>query len=158
MDAGDNPVRKIPLGVTGVDAELIVVELMQDKSTAGNGNVCVCGGMERQEIQLLQSQVVHLRREMKDMHSKSDCRHAINQQHNQKVIQLLHQIAATPGRCQVTQQDDGLPDVAPVPGAPPVQTPSTVVALMRGPKTLHDLWVEWKFGTGGRKATSTFNN
>ncbi len=24
----DNPVRKIPLGVTGVDAELIVVEMM----------------------------------------------------------------------------------------------------------------------------------
>ena len=45
----------------------------------------------------------------------------------------------------------------PVPGATPVQTPSTVVALMHGPKTLHDLWVEWKFGTGGRKAASTFN-
>ena len=29
---------------------------------------------------------------------------------------------------------------------------------MCGPKTLHDLWVEWKFGTGGRKAASTFNN
>jgi hypothetical protein len=28
---------------------------------------------------------------------------------------------------------------------------------MHGPKTLHDLWVEWKFGTGGRKAASTFN-
>jgi hypothetical protein len=44
-----------------------------------------------------------------------------------------------------------------VPGATPVKTPSTVVVLMRGPKTLHDLWVEWKFGTGGRKAASTFN-
>jgi hypothetical protein len=120
--------------------------------------VRVNGGMERQEIQLHQFQVVHLRREMKDMHSESDHRHAINQQHNQKVIKLLHQIAATPGRRQVTQQDDGLPDVAPVPGAPPVQTPSTVVALMHGPKTLHDLWVEWKFGTGGRKVASTFNN
>ena len=45
-----------------------------------------------------------------------------------------------------------------MPGLPPVQTLSTVVTLMRGPKTLHDLWVEWKFGTGGRKAASTFNN
>ena len=104
-----------------------------------------------QEIQLLQSQVVHLRQEMKDMHSESDCCHAINQQQNQKVIKLLHRITATPRRCQVTQQDDGLPDVAPVPGATPVQTPSTVVVLMRGPKTLHDLWVKWKFCTGGRK-------
>jgi hypothetical protein len=90
LDAGDNPVRKIPLGVTGVDAKLIVIELMQDKSAAGNGNVRVRGRMERQEIQLLQFQVVHLRREMKDMHSESDRHHATNQQHNQKVIKLLH--------------------------------------------------------------------
>jgi hypothetical protein len=45
LDAGDNPVRKIPLGVTGVDAKPIDVEMMQDKSTAGNGNVHVHGGM-----------------------------------------------------------------------------------------------------------------
>ncbi len=76
------------------------------------------------------------------MRSESDRHHAINQQHNQKVIKLLHRIAAPPGRCQVTQQDEGLPDVAPVPGASPVQTPSTVVALMCGPKTLYELWVE----------------
>ncbi len=73
------------------------------------------------------------------MCSKSNRRHAINHQHNQKVIKLLHRIAETPGRCQVTQQGDGLADDAPVPGAPPVQTLSTVMALMRGPKTLHDL-------------------
>ncbi len=110
MDARDNPVRKIPLGVTGVDAKLIVVELMQDKSAVGNGDVRVCGGMEWQEIQLLQSQVVHLCREMK-MRSKSGRHHAINQQHNQKVIKLLHRITATTGRRQVTQQDEGVPQM-----------------------------------------------
>ncbi len=73
------------------------------------------------------------------------------------MVELLHRIAATPGRRQVSQQVDGLPDVAPVPGAAPLQTLSTVVALLRVPKTLHDLCVEWKFGTGGRKAASTFN-
>ena len=71
----------------------------------------VRGGMERQEIQLHQFQVVHLRREMKDMHSKSNHRHAINQQHNQKVIKLLHRITATTGRRQVTQQDEGVPQM-----------------------------------------------
>jgi hypothetical protein len=57
---------------------MIAVELMQDESAAGNGNVRVRGGMERQEIQLLQSQEVHLRQEMKDMHSESNRRHAIS--------------------------------------------------------------------------------
>ena len=32
LEEGENPVRKIPLGVTGVDAELIIDELMQDES------------------------------------------------------------------------------------------------------------------------------
>jgi hypothetical protein len=157
LEDGDNPVRKIPLGVTGVDAELIVAELMQEDSTAANGDVRVYDGMQRQEIRLLQSQVVHLRRELKDMRYEGDRRHTINHEQNKKVIKLLHRIAATPGRRQVTQQEDEQSALAPVPGATPVQTPSTVVALMRGPKTLHDLWVEWKFGIGGRKAASTFN-
>ena len=39
MEDGANPVTKIPLGVTGVDAELIFVELMQEESAAGNGKV-----------------------------------------------------------------------------------------------------------------------
>jgi hypothetical protein len=90
LENGDSPVRKIPLGIIGVDGELIIKELMQEESTAGNGDVRVCGRMERQEIQLLQSQIVHLRREMKDMRSESDRRHAINQQQNQKVIKFLH--------------------------------------------------------------------
>ncbi len=98
FENGDNPVRKIPLGIIGVNGKLIIKELMQEESTAGNGNVRVRGGMERREIQLLQSQILHLRREMKGMRSESNRRHAINQQQNQKVIKLLHPIAATPGR------------------------------------------------------------
>ena len=90
LDAGDNRVRKIPLGVTGVDVELIVVELIQDESAAGNDVVRVRGGMERQEIQLLQSQVVYLCQEIRDIRSKRNRRHAINQQHNQKVLKLFH--------------------------------------------------------------------
>jgi hypothetical protein len=158
---GENPVRKIPLGVTGIDAELIIDELMQDETEAGNGgnvDVRVRSGMERQEMHLLQSQIVHLRRELKDMRSESDRRHEMSQHHNTKVIKLLHRIAATPGRRQVSLQDDMLTDVVPAPGATPVQVPSTVVALSKGPKTLHDLWVEWKFGTGGRKPASTFTS
>ncbi len=90
LENGDNPVSKIPLGIIGVDGKLIIEELMQEESAAGNGNVRVCGGMEREEIQLLQSQIVHLHREMKDMRSESNRQQARNQQQNQKVIKLLH--------------------------------------------------------------------
>ncbi len=67
LESGDNPVRKIPLGFIGVDGELIIKELMQEESAAGNGDVRVRSGMERQEIQLLQSQIVCVPRATADM-------------------------------------------------------------------------------------------
>ena len=33
-----------------------------------------------------------------------------------------------------------------------------VAQLLRGPRTLHDLWVEWEFGSPGKKAAKTFTS
>ena len=38
-------------------------------------------------------------------------------------------------------------------------TPSPLVALFTAhPRTLHNLWAEWKFGGGGRKPAKDFNS
>ena len=50
-----------------------------------------------------------------------------------------------------------MPNVPRVPGGEPT-TACPVVALSKGPKTLHDLWDEWIFGTGDRKPASTFTS
>jgi hypothetical protein len=44
-------------------------------------------------------------------------------------------------------------------GATPIIQTMTVVIgwLMPQPKTLHDLWTEWKVGKSGQRAASTFS-
>ncbi len=60
LGQGENPMKKIPLGVIGVDSELVIDELLDDQNEA-SGDAHVCTGMERQKVHLLSSQVLHLR-------------------------------------------------------------------------------------------------
>ncbi len=61
LGQGENPViKRIPLGVTGVDSELVIDELLQESEAGRNGDIRVRTGMERQEVRLLLSQVLHL--------------------------------------------------------------------------------------------------
>ena len=61
LSQGENPVKKIPLGVIGVDSELVIDELLHENEAGGTGgDVRVRTGMERQEVRLLSSQVLHL--------------------------------------------------------------------------------------------------
>jgi len=45
----DNPVKKISLGVSGVDSEQVIDELLQESIARRNGDIRVCSGMERQK-------------------------------------------------------------------------------------------------------------
>jgi hypothetical protein len=65
LGQGENPVKKIPLGVIGVDSELVIDELLHDQNEA-SGDARVCTGMERQEVCLLSSQVLHILQELRD--------------------------------------------------------------------------------------------
>ena len=62
LEAGDNPVAKVPIGVAGVDAELIIEEIMGGEGEGGGAqyDARVCQGMGSQEVRLLSSQVQHL--------------------------------------------------------------------------------------------------
>lgn len=53
LSQGENPVKKISLGVIGVDSELVIDELLHENEAGGTGgDVRVCTGMERQEVRL----------------------------------------------------------------------------------------------------------
>ena len=74
LGEGDNPVHKVPLGVAGVDAELVIEEIMGSDigGEAADGDLRVCQGMERQEVRLLSSQLMHLRRKLSDTRAEID--------------------------------------------------------------------------------------
>ena len=159
LGQGDNPVRKVPLGVTGVDSELVIDELLQEVEAGRNGDVRVRTGMERQEVRLLSSQVLHLRHELRDATAEQDRRYLLLRHELSRINKNVSRIAAMPARRRIgngQQGDDGLTGAEPVPGAMPVPTAPTVVGLMPRPTTLHELWTEWTFGTGGRRPASSF--
>jgi hypothetical protein len=57
--------------VIGVDSELVIDELLHDQNEA-SGDAHVCTGMERQEVCLLSSQVLHLLQELRDASGQQD--------------------------------------------------------------------------------------
>jgi hypothetical protein len=163
LSQGENPVKKIPLGVVGVDSELFIDELLHDDGAGGTGgdNMRVRAGMERQEVRLLSSQVLHLRQELRNATCEHDRRYLLLRHELSRINKNVSRIAAAPARRQVgnVQQLDGAEQTGgeSVPGATQVRTEPAVVGLMSRPSTLHDLWTEWILGTGGRRPASSLN-
>ena len=63
LENRENPIKKIPLGVNGCDAELIIHELLSDETDSNSQNIMQRRNtIERDEIRLLSSQVLYLRR------------------------------------------------------------------------------------------------
>ena len=98
LGQGENPVKKIPLGVTGVDSELVIDELLQESEAGRNGDIRVCTGMERQEVCLLLSQVLHLRRELRDAAAKQDCRFMLLCHELSRIKKNVARVAIMPAR------------------------------------------------------------
>lgn len=159
LAAGSNPVSKVPLGITGLDAEVIIDEIMVPGD--GNGDDAnpqardyrVSRGMERQEVRLLQSQVLHLRRELADMRAESERRDVQMKHTLTRLNRNVARLVATPGRRHVDGGRGG--DTTSRPGEPAGRT--IVASLVARPSTLHDLWQEYEFGGAGRKAAKYFN-
>jgi hypothetical protein len=97
LGQGENPVKKIPLGVIGVDSELVIDELLDDQHKA-SGDARVRSGMERQEIRLLSSQVLHLRQELRDASGEQDQRYLLLRHELSRINKNVPWIAAAPAR------------------------------------------------------------
>ena len=152
LEQNENPVKKVPIGVAGVDAELIIEEIFE--TSEGNADNRVRTGMERQEVRLLSSQVMHLRREIADVQTEQERRHKLVRTQLSRINNNVSRVAAQPGRRRV---GDGRGSSVGGTGMNGVPQRRLVASLMSRPKTLHDLWAEWKFGTSGRKPASSFN-
>lgn len=174
LEAGDNPVAKVPIGVAGVDAELIIDEIMGGGGEGGEGHDArVLQGMGRQEVRILSSQVQHLRRELADTRAEAERRDVQMKHTLTRINRNVARLAATPGRSRVANGPVGEADagagatsgdgseeggVEAQPGAPgvPAQPPRRVASLMARPRTLHLLWHEYEHGGNGRKAAKDF--
>ena len=182
LQAGENPVRKIPLGVAGIDSELIIDEIMgEDNGTGGNngGNHRANQGFQRQEVRLLSAQVLHLRRELTDSRAELERRDANFQRKLSRINTNVACIAAAPVRRSVAtagtgsggleagegngdqgegQGEGGREAEGGVGGGGEPTRRRLVPTLSSRPKTLHDLWKEYVVGMSGKKAAREFSD
>jgi hypothetical protein len=165
MEPGENPVLKIPLGVAGIDSELIIDEILggNDGNDGagignggnGNGDHRASNGLHRQEVRLLSSQVLHLRRELSDSIAELERRDAIFRSKLTRLNTNVSRLAAAPGRRSVASAGArGVEDEPPSNCEP---TRRVVASLGARPKTLHDLWHEYTVGASGKKPARDFN-
>jgi hypothetical protein len=153
LESEENPIAKLPLGVTGVDAQLIVDIIMQDEEDANRsgGNWRATAGLDRQEIRLLSSQVMHMRREFGDMREEVNRGAHSNKAAFGRLSRTLLRMAASPAMRLVR---------AAPPDEEQLDTPTTAPVLLgilsKAPKVVHDLWQEYVFGGAGRKPAKDF--
>ena len=98
---------KVPLGVAGVDAELVIKEIMGSDigGEAVDGDLRVRQGMERQEICLLSSQLMHLRRKLSDTRAEIDRQDIVLKLSLIRINTNVTRIAASPACRWVTENN-----------------------------------------------------
>ena len=151
LGESENPITKLPLGVTGVDAQLLMdVIATEDENRGGNNmprGIRVENGMHGEELRLLTSQVVQLRRSVANVSHELE-RSDINCNTLLRRINLnLSRLVVSPGRRNI---GDANTDTN-------FRTRQGKVAILSStPRTLHDLWVEWEFGLADNKPAKYF--
>ena len=151
LEAGENPVARLPLGVTGIDAQLVVDVIMTDDvGGSGNGDRRVTGALDRTEIRHVGSQVLHLRREFSDLREEVGRSSHCNRAAFMRLSRVMVRMAASPAMRLVR-------------GTPAVEEEEeeeegggVEALLMSRPRTCHDLWQEYMFGGPGRKPAKDF--
>ena len=133
MGRGKNPAARLPLGVTGVNSQLIVDVIMTDgDADAGVGRNCVSAGLEWEEVRLLLSQVMHLWRELANSREEATRRDATTKNSLTRLNGNMRRLAITLAGCSV--------DGGALKGNGSVaEAPCLVAELVLCPRTLHDL-------------------
>lgn len=165
---GTNPVRKIPLLVTGSDSE-VIIDVLDDGLDGGVEE----GGIEEyrrqlrlkdQQVRLLTNEVSHLRREVADARADQDRQFSLLHKHMLRMGNNVARIANRPAkRRRIEAAEAALPaagdafeDVVAAEAPPPREI--LVAKLSDCPRQLHDLWLEYEVGFTGRKAAKDFTD
>jgi hypothetical protein len=148
----ENPIARLPLGLTGVDSQLIVNLIMTDADNNGGGggtDFRTRAGMEREEVRLLSSQVLQLRRELADSRDEATRRDFSTKNTLSRLNRNVARLAVLPLRRSVdidaSQEEESTGQEA-----------RLAAILIPRPRTLHDLWKEYQFGGPGRKPAKDF--
>ncbi len=144
LENKQNLIAKLPLKVTGIDAQLLIDVILVEPNNDGNDNqqnVQVDNRMQEEEVRLLATQVMQLWRSIADV--ANDLEH-LNLNSHMILCQIncnLFLLVVTSGCTWVGNYNAGHERPA---------------ELFKNPRTFHVLWVKWEFGIKGNKTAKLF--
>ena len=175
-----NPVRKVPLIISGEEGALIINELVEDEDNddgdnAPGGGAAVCqvaningstninGGSDGAQLRVLVSAVKSLTRQNEELKNelhifKSTCNTLLTQLNTSvKRISIIPNIRANSIRNARDNSAGGSTRGATIDSNESSTVPYEAT-LCKCPKSLFVLWQEYEFGVAGRKAAKLFSS
>jgi hypothetical protein len=161
LPAGENPIKKIPLVVSGSEGEVYLDELGggldggAENDAGGAENGAVNGrdrteANQRQQILALHSQLAATNRRLDAMTAADQAREVQRRREFQILNANFRRYAIRPVARRANNQEAEA-------AAEPNQAPYAST-LCPNPRTLYNLWEEYENGIGGRKAASLFSS
>ena len=166
LEEGCNPVKRVPVVVSGHDSEVMMDILEDDEGYIGDVRRSLA--VRNQEVRLLSSQILHLRRELTDARAEADRQLGILKRQIARMSNNISRLSSRPAHPMKARTPGGhpVPSVGAISGQNSQQElvlvdlpppPRNLVAkLTKCPKSLHDLWLEYEIGFRGCKAAKDF--
>ncbi len=165
LEEGCNQIKKRPLVVSGHDTE-VMMDLLEgelvSEGTSGVDAVHRSLAVRDQEVRLLSSQVIHLRRELADARAEADRqlgilkRQMANMSNNISCLdnRPAKHLCITPAAMSAPVICDE--EITESAAQPSPVAPIFAAKLSAYPRSLHNLWLEYEFGFSGSKAAKDF--
>lgn len=171
LEEGANPVKKVPLVVTGGEGEVYIDEIPEefgDGNAGGNGAVGNGGGFIdrpiRGQLLAVHSQLLAIRRQLDEVRGHQREQDAQIRRQYQTLNANLRRLAIVPGQRQLQAANAGNQAAAQPGNANGADAPAGPIAagivatLSPNPRDLYILWAEFQNGIGGRKAARLFTS
>jgi hypothetical protein len=152
--AGENPVEKVPLIVTGSDAEVHIDMLLDEDNNLVTG--AAPRRIDSEQIRHMNSLMIGLRQDNAELHAEFS-RNAERQERKLTVMNrnIMHLMRHPVTRLQREQQQRTVENAL-AENDEEEHAHAAPAILSRCRKTLHTLWIEFEFGLANRKAAKDF--
>jgi hypothetical protein len=159
LAAGENPVQKVPLMVTGADAEVYIDLMLDDDGNDAGGGVD--GRRGNQELRHVNNLLIGVRRDNAELRVEMTRINAVHTNQLRTINRNILQMMNTRRYVRNDQNRNNqnalqLGDAAGANGNAAAEQEGHAI-LSRCPKTLHALWSEYEFGVGGKKPAKDFS-
>jgi hypothetical protein len=162
----NNPIEKVILVVDGEDAQLVMDVLFDgdenetDTETTHRSPRVSGRNVNQQEIRFLRSQIMHLREENRELKIELERRDKKLERQLNFLNRNVQRIANAPGRRHITQGGISTPQSLEIQNAEENRVEEEqgrlTAVLGKHPRSLHDLWNEYEFGSPGHKPAKDF--